>query len=152
MSPCSSIGRSVPTLFIPYMCFHCSLKPLDKAAAPEKKEPEAVAPAAPEEAEVKVVEKKEKSPKDLAKLARRFSGRLFGTEKKSSKKPETEPTKEEAEETLAVQAEAAAAPAEAEAPAAAEVAPPVEVNLLSLLLPFLLILFLTKRGRLRGGG
>lgn len=43
------------------------------------------------------VEKKEKTPKDLAKMARRFSGRLFGADKKkeSSKKPE--PTEEEAQ-------------------------------------------------------
>jgi len=43
-------------------------------------------------------EKKEKSPKDLAKLARRFSGRIFGIEKKEKPK-KSEVTQEEPEES-----------------------------------------------------
>ncbi|WAQ82096.1 hypothetical protein PtA15_2A409 [Puccinia triticina] len=61
----------------------------------------AAAPAeTPEEAKV---EKKEKSPKDLAKLAQRFSGRLFGAvgEKKKEPTKKPEPTQEEEAESAA---------------------------------------------------
>ncbi|WAQ87624.1 hypothetical protein PtA15_8A529 [Puccinia triticina] len=66
----------------------------------------AAAPAeTPEEAKV---EKKENSPKDLAKLAQRFSGRLFGAVGKKKKEPtkKPEPTQEE-EAKLAAPAEPA---------------------------------------------
>ncbi|CAH7684525.1 expressed protein [Phakopsora pachyrhizi] len=58
-----------------------------------------------EAAEESKVEKKEKTPKDFAKIARRFSGRLFGVEKKDKSAKKAEPTKEEVEETAAVSAE-----------------------------------------------
>lgn len=70
----------------------------DLHASPESAAvPEVVAT---ETTEAPKVDKNEpKSPKDLAKLARRFSGRLFGNEKKEkiSKKPEL--TNEQIEET-----------------------------------------------------
>lgn len=87
---------------------------------------EEVVPVAESPEEVKV-EKKEKTPKvyrpvinllpvvfplnlhilffqDLAKLARRFSGRLFGTEKKEKVAKKPEATKEEVEESPAAEA------------------------------------------------
>ncbi|MBW0532649.1 hypothetical protein O181_072364 [Austropuccinia psidii MF-1] len=56
-------------------------------------------PASAEVTEEPKTEKKEKTPKDLAKLARRFSGRIFGGEKKKDASKKPEPTAEETEET-----------------------------------------------------
>lgn len=67
----------------------------------------------PEEAKV---EKKEKTPKDLAKMARRFSGRLFGGEKKKDASKKPDPTQEEVEA-------AAHTAAPMEAPAVSDAAP-----------------------------
>jgi len=73
---------------------------------------------APEEAKV---EKKEKTPKDLAKMARRFSGRLFGGEKKKDASKKPDPTQEE------IQAAAQAADP-VETPAVSDAAPQIPAD------------------------
>ncbi|KNZ54438.1 hypothetical protein VP01_2947g1, partial [Puccinia sorghi] len=73
---------------------------------------------APEESKAT---KKEKTPKDLAKLARRFSGRLFGVDKKKEPLVKPEPTQEEAET-------AEATPTPAEPTAISDAAPQIPAD------------------------